>query len=236
MRCIVIDDEPPAIEVLKRYIEQMPTMHLLDTFRNPLKAITFLQHNDVDLIFLDINMPNLTGVQLVHSLETKPLIIFTTAYSEYAVKSYELSATDYLVKPVEFERFLKAVNKAKEIFNLRMKARPIKSASVDPPIDSHYTLLKSGPVTHKVKVDEILFIEKEENYLVFQTTDKRILIRANMSEIFDFVPLARFCRVHKSFVVSLKHIETMEAHQLSIGKHKIPIGSSYRDDLLARIQ
>jgi DNA-binding LytR/AlgR family response regulator len=230
MHCIIIDDEPHAIDVLKRYVEQTPFLTLGQTFRNPLKAIPYVQEEQVDLIFLDINMPNLSGMQFIQSLEKKPLIIFTTAYSEYAVQSYELNAVDYLVKPIEFDRFIKAVNKAKDWQQLKDNQPATAGQS-----ESEYVLLKSGPVTHKVKTNEILYIEKEENYLAFHTADKKILIRANMTDVFNYVPAATFCRIHKSFVVSLQHIHAVEVHQVSVEKHKIPVGAGYRDELMARI-
>ena len=119
MNCVIIDDEPNAIDILKRYAEQAPFLRLRQTFRNPLKAIGYLQEEQIDLIFLDINMPKLSGIQFVRSLEIKPLVIFTTAYSEYAVESYDVNAVDYLVKPIEFDRFIRAVNKAKDLFQLK---------------------------------------------------------------------------------------------------------------------
>lgn len=237
MNCIIIDDEPNAIDVLKRYVEQTPYLRLMQTFRNPVKAMGYLQEEKIDLIFLDINMPNLSGVQFAKSIENKPLIIFTTAYSEYAVESYELNAVDYLMKPIEFDRFIKAVNKAKELFHLKNKQPvSIQTNAIQLVNDTEFVLLKSGPLTHKVNIDDVLFIEKEENYLAFQTTDKKILVRANMTELFDYVPEAIFCRIHKSFAVALKHIDTLEIHQVSVGKYKIPIGSSFREELMKKIK
>lgn len=235
MNCIIIDDEPNAIDVLKRYVSQTPYLHLTQTFRNPLKAISFLQEEKVDLVFLDINMPNLSGIQLMRSLKNMPMVIFTTAYAEYAVESYELDAVDYLLKPIEFDRFIKAVNKAKELSELGRKQDGSDIAIAANSKQVEFILLKSGALTHKVAINDILFIEKEENYLAFHTADKKILLRANMTEMFDHVPGDQFCRVHKSFVVALKHIDTLEVHQLSLGKHKIPVGSSYREELMKRI-
>ncbi|MDB5211810.1 MAG: ypdB 1 [Sediminibacterium sp.] len=237
MNCIIIDDEPNAIDVLKRYVAQTPYLQLAQTFRNPLKAIGYLQEEKPDLVFMDINMPNLSGMQLMRSLKNMPMVIFTTAYSEYAVESYELNAIDYLVKPIEFDRFIKAVNKAKELFELKRKqpaVGPVIKGVSD--VAPEFVLLKSGPLTHKVAVDDILFIEKEENYLAFHTADKKILLRANMTEVFDHIPPGRFCRVHKSFVAALKHMHTIEVHQVSVGKHKIPLGNSYREELMNRIR
>lgn len=236
MNCCIIDDEPNAIDILKRYVLQVPHLTLCETFRNPVKAIGYLQKINIDLLFLDINMPNLNGLQFVRSLERKPLIIFTTAYSEYAVQSYELSAVDYLVKPIEFERFIKAVTKAGELFMLKNNQQIEEKLTVkEHTVEKNFILLKSGGLTHKVNINEILYIEKEENYLAFLTANKKILIRANMTDIFDYVPETNFCRIHKSFVVSLKHIHTIEIHQVSVDKYKIPIGSSFREELLKRI-
>ena len=235
MNCIIIDDEPHAIDVLKRYAEQTPFLNLRQTFRNPVKAMGYLQEENIDLVFLDINMPNLSGIQFVRSIEKKPLIIFTTAYSEYAVESYDLNAVDYLVKPIEFDRFIKAVNKARELFQLKGKEQnPLQADTSES--DNGFVLLKSGALTHKVNISDILFIEKEENYLAFQTPDKKILVRTNMTEVFDYVPESQFCRIHKSFVAALKHIHTIEVHQVSVGKYKIPIGGSYRDELIKKIK
>ena len=235
MNCIIIDDEPNAIDVLKRYAEQTPYLNLRQTFRNPVRAMGFLQEENIDLVFLDINMPNLSGLQFVRSIEKKPLIIFTTAYSEYAVESYELNAVDYLVKPIEFDRFIKAVNKARELFQLKGKQQnPLQADALES--TPGFVLLKSGTLTHKVNIHDILFIEKEENYLAFQTTDKKILVRANMTEVFELVPESQFCRIHKSFVAAPKHIHTIEVHQVSVGKYKIPIGASYREDLMRKIK
>jgi DNA-binding LytR/AlgR family response regulator len=182
-------------------------------------------------------MPKLSGIQFVRSIETKPLIIFTTAYSEYAVESYDLNAVDYLVKPIEFDRFIKAVNKAKDLFQLKSKQQnAVPTNTVQWIKDDEFVLLKSGALTHKINIKDILFIEKEENYLSFQTTDKKILVRANMTEIFEYVPESKFCRIHKSFVVALRHIDILETHQVTISKYKIPIGGNYKEGLVKRIR
>jgi DNA-binding LytR/AlgR family response regulator len=232
MKCIIIDDEPNAIDVLKRYAEQVPFLELGGTFRNPVKALEFLQDNKTDLIFLDINMPNINGLQFLRSLTSSPMIIFTTAYSEYAVESYEVNAVDYLVKPIEFDRFLKAVNKA----NAYLKLRERNTAAIVPaqPADE-YVLLRSGPQTHKIKVADILFVEKEENYVIFNLTDKKIFVRANMSEVFTIIPEDQFVRVHKSWIVSLLHISSVEQHQVIINKTKIPVSNTYRNELMSRL-
>jgi len=224
--CIAIDDEPKALEVIERYCEKTSLVSLKATFREPIKAIEFLQRERVDLIFLDINMPEISGMQLIQTLSPRPLIIFTTAYSHYAVESYDLNALDYLLKPITFERFLAAVNKA-------VSALDTKTTAVSE--DETTVFIKSGPQTYQVKVDEILYMEKDGNYITVHLKDKNILIRENMGDIFDLVPPAEFVRVHKSYVVAIKHIDMIEVHQLIINGEKIPIGSTYREPLRARL-
>ena len=224
--CIAIDDEPKALEVLKRYCEKTSLVSLKETFREPVKAIEFLQREKVDLIFLDISMPDISGLQLVQTLSPGPLIIFTTAYRNYAVESYDVNALDFLLKPIAFERFLVAINKA-------TAAILSKNATVTE--DEATVLIKSGPQAYRVKLADILYLEKDRNYLTVHVKDKQILIRENMSDIFDLVPAAGFVRVHKSYVVAIRHITMIEMHQLTINGEKIPIGVTYRESLRARL-
>ena len=224
--CIAIDDEPKALEVIERYCGKTGIVDLKATFREPLKAIEFLNSEKVDLIFLDINMPDLSGMQLVQTLSPRPMIIFTTAYSHYAVESYDLNALDYLLKPITFERFLAAVNKA---------AAALSPKNTTANEDEPTVFIKSGPQTYQVKVADILYLEKDGNYITVHLKDKNILIRENMGDIFDLVPQTDFLRVHKSYVVAIKHISMIEVHQLVINGEKIPIGSTYREALKARL-
>jgi two-component system LytT family response regulator len=226
MTCIAIDDEPKALEVIERYSQKISLASLKATFREPLKAIEFLNREKVDLIFLDINMPDISGMQLLQTLSPRPLIIFTTAYSQYAVESYELNALDYLLKPVTFERFLMAINKA---------AAALSRGNAASPEEDDAIYIKSGPQTHRVKVSEILYLEKNGNYITVHLKDGNILIRENMGDIFDLVPAADFIRVHKSYVVGIRHISMIEVHQLIVNGEKIPIGSTYRDSLRDRL-
>ena len=226
MTCIAIDDEPKALEVIERYCQKISLASLKATFREPLKAIEFLNREKVDLIFLDINMPDISGMQLLQTLSPRPLIIFTTAYSQYAVESYELNALDYLLKPVTFERFLMAINKA---------AAALSSKNTPGPDEDAALFIKSGPQTHRVKVSEILYLEKNGNYITIHRKDGNILVRENMGDIFDLVPAADFIRVHKSYVVGIRHISMIEVHQLIVNGEKIPIGSTYRDSLRDRL-
>ena len=226
MTCIAIDDEPKALEVIERYCQKISVASLKATFREPLKAIEFLNREKVDLIFLDINMPDISGMQLMQTLSPRPLIIFTTAYSQYAVESYELDALDYLLKPITFERFLMAINKAAAALSSKNTTGMDEDAAI---------FIKSGPQTYRVKVSEILYLEKNGNYITVHLKDGNILIRENMGDIFDLVPAADFIRVHKSYVVGIRHISMIEVHQLIVNGEKIPIGSTYRDSLRDRL-
>ena len=226
MTCIAFDDEPKALEVIERYCQKISLTSLRATFREPLKAIEFLNREKVDLIFLDINMPDISGMQLLQTLSPRPLIIFTTAYSQYAVESYELNALDYLLKPVTFERFLMAINKASAVLSSKNTTSPDEDAAI---------FIKSGPQTFRVRVGEILYLEKNGNYITLHRKEGNILIRENMGDIFDLVPPADFIRVHKSYVVGIRHISMIEVHQLIVNGEKIPIGSTYRDTLRDRL-
>ena len=228
INCIAIDDEPKALEVIERYCLKIDLLNLKMTFREPVKAIEFLNREKIDLIFLDINMPDISGIQLIQTLAAKPMIIFTTAYSTYAVESYNLNAIDYLLKPITFERFLAAANKA---FNLSLVSNKHSIISDD----ATTIFVKSGPHTHQVKVNDILYFEKDGNYITIYLKDKKILIRENMSDIFDIIPSTDFVRVHKSYVVAIRQITMIEVHHLIINGSKIPIGSTYREPLRTRL-
>jgi two-component system LytT family response regulator len=228
INCIAIDDEPKALEVIERYCQKVDSICLKATFREPVKAIEFLRSEEIDLIFLDINMPDINGIQLITALAAKPMVIFTTAYSNYAVESYNLNAVDYLLKPITFDRFLASVNKAAVLFALKSKTSN-KNAGPDT------VFVKSGPQTYQVKIGDILYLEKDGNYITVHLKDKKILIRENMTDIFEIVPEEEFVRVHKSFVVAVKHITMIEVHQLIINGEKIPIGSTYRENLRTRL-
>jgi two-component system LytT family response regulator len=213
-----------ALEVIERYCGKSDLVELKAVFREPVKAIEYLGREKIDLVLLDINMPDLSGMQLIQTLSPRPLVIFTTAYSHYAVESFALNAIDYLLKPITFERFLAAVNKA-------VAAVAAKTTSGD----DTTIFIKSGPQTHQVKLQDILYLEKEGNYITAHLKDRNILIRENMGDVFDLVPAADFIRVHKSYIVAIKHISMIEVHQLTINNEKIPVGSTYRESLRARL-
>ncbi len=225
--CIAVDDEPMALDVIERYCAKSGVVELKAVFREPVKAIEYLGREKVDLVFLDINMPDISGLQLVQTLSPKPMIIFTTAYSHYAVESYNLNAIDYLLKPITFDRFLVAINKA-----VTTVAANTSTAASN---DAATIFIKSGPQTYQVKVADILYLEKDGNYITIHLKDRNILIRENMGDIFDLVPAADFIRVHKSFVVAIKHITMIEVHQVTINNETIPVGSTHRDAMRERL-
>lgn len=226
MNCIIIDDEPMAIEVLERYIEKVSDLSNKGSFREPMEALSFLNEHSIDFILLDINMPGLSGIQFLQTLKHKPDVIFTTAYASYAAESYDLNAVDYLLKPITFDRFIKALNK---IYSKRKVFSPSENNT------NRFIILKSGTQLHRVKISEILFLEKEGNYFTVYTTKQKIMIRENMSEVFTILPSEGFIRVHKSFIIAIDKIDVIEQQQLSIGEHRIPIGQVYKDELLAYI-
>ena len=217
IRCIAIDDEPLALEVISRFAEKIPELDLLATFANPIEATSFLRENPVDLLFLDIQMPDLTGMQFLESLPELPMIIFTTAYSEYAADSYEVNAIDYLLKPIPFDRFLKAVNKA------------IKEFQSKDPQTLEYLFIKSDTRYFKVNYDDIKFIEGMRDYVAVHTPKQRILTLMSMTRILERLPSDRFMRVHKSYIIGIRHIELVQNHRITIAGREIPISNSYRE-------
>lgn len=231
MKCIVIDDEPFALNLIRDYVLKTPYLELVETFSNPFKALTFLTSNCVDLIFLDINMPELSGIQLLESLPYQPKVIFTTAYPEYGAESYEYNAVDYLLKPVKYERFLKAVNKVNNSANDHPKENiTITNTKID-----NELFIKSGTQVHKLNTNDILYVEGAGNYMTFFTKELRILTLLKMTEVLDLLPLNKFIRVHKSYIVSLKHIDIIEKHRVIIDKKSIPIGITYREHFFSKL-
>jgi two-component system LytT family response regulator len=229
MNCLVIDDEPKAVEILSDYIEKVPNLGCAGTFRDPLKALNYIQNNPIDLLFLDINMPDLSGIQFLNALEYRPLIIFTTAYSEYALDSYEYDAVDYLLKPIEFDRFLKAVNKAFRRYKENKRGRvPLRG-------DSGYIFIKSGSDYHKLDTRNIFFIKGTGNYLTFVTHKKEILTLLTMKEVQEILP-PQFKRIHKSYIINLDHVELIDKEEVTIKDQRIPIGDHYRDNLFRVIK
>ncbi|MDI9258158.1 LytR/AlgR family response regulator transcription factor [Flavobacterium sedimenticola] len=230
MKCIIIDDEPLALDLIKSYVDKTPMLQLEATFTNPFKALSFLIDNEVDLLFLDINMPELSGLQLLKSLSKKPLVIFTTAYPEFGAESYEYDAVDYLLKPINYVRFLKSVTKALDVFKSKSPENLSTSTlTTSEPAKEHHILIKSSTKLHKINLDEILYIEGAGNYWSFQLKDKKILSLFTYNEIVGLVPQDEFIRIHKSYIVPKSKISVIEKHQVTINGKTLPIGLTFRE-------
>ena len=228
INCIVVDDEPLAIEVLSDYIAKLPFLHLLASFDNALEALQFAAQQPVALVFLDIQMPDLNGIQWLKSLAKRPEVIFTTAYDKYAVQGFELNALDYLMKPIPFERFLLAANKAYK--KLAEPALPLATSAPACEKEVDFIFIKSEYHIEKIILKDLLYVEGMKDYLSFQLGKSRILSLMNFSQAETLLPEGRFVRVHKSFIVAINQIATIERNRIRIGDKLIPVGDTYKDD------
>jgi DNA-binding LytR/AlgR family response regulator len=220
LNAIAIDDEPMALEVVKRFSEKIIFIRIESYFSNALQAMDFLKHHPVDLIFLDIKMPDISGMEMIRAMNNPPMVIFTTAYSEYAVESFELDTVDYLLKPFSLSRFLRACNKAYSIYNLRQHhSRPPEPLQV---------YIKSGYEQVRINLQDILYAESSGNYVVFVQHDRKIASRLTMSEAEALLPETDFARVHRSFIVARKHIHKADRKNIWVGPTEIPIGAAYK--------
>ncbi len=228
IRCIVIDDEPLAIEILESYIEKIPYVELAGKFSNAIDALQYLKSNKVDLMLLDIQMPELTGMQLMKVLDNPPQVIFTTAYDSFAIKSYELDAVDYLLKPIEFDRFLKAIEKSWKRIE---RGQSLEVNKVDQrSTKDTFIFIKTEHRVQRVEISEILYIEGMKNYLRVVTRTDKFMTLQNFKSICELLPVNQFMRVHKSFVVAVDKIDSIERSRIRIGKQLIPIGDTYKKD------
>jgi len=238
MKCLVIDDEPIAIGILEDYVNKVPFLELAGSFRSAVKALAYLHNHTVDLLFLDIKMPDLSGIQFLKSLTHQPLIIFTTAYSEYAVESYDYQVVDYLLKPIEFDRFLRASNKAfKQNQLLKSQSKLAPAPRRKPRKDGKELLvLKSGTDYHPLHFDDILYVEGAGNYVFFVATKKKVMALMNLKDALKKLPAEQFHRIHKSYIVNFRKIDLVETDQVRIGETHIPIGEAYKKDFLKKIK
>jgi len=229
MNCIAVDDEPLALNLLSVYIKKTPQLNLCGTFTDPFSAIEFLKENKIDLMFLDIEMPDLTGIQLLKTISNSPLVIFTTAYSQYAVDGFNLDAVDYLLKPIEFDRFIRAVNKASEY------GQKPASASAGTTNQQDYIFVKSEYQLVKITLSEILYIEGLDDYVKFYTNSKPILSLMSMKSLMQKLPTDQFIRVHRSFIVPIGKIESVQKNRIKIGEKLIPVSDGYSEDFYKAI-
>lgn len=231
LNCIAIDDEPFALEIMADDIQKVPFLNLIGTFSNPLDAWELIKQGKVDLIFLDIQMPTLTGTQFLRTLPTPPMVIFTTAYQQYALEGYDLDVIDYLLKPIPFERFLKAVNKAQERFQMNVKEN-IELITEEATFFFIYVEYKQI----KIYFDDILYIEGLKDYvkIFLKTQTKPLLTRLNLKSIEAKLPVQQFYRVHNSYLVSLEKITSFKKTKLYIEKQEIPIGKKYAESFVQK--
>ncbi|WP_299557297.1 response regulator transcription factor [Seonamhaeicola sp.] len=229
IKCLIIDDEPLAVNVIKNYLEQIDDAELSNTFNNAIDGLNYLKNNSVDVIFLDINMPVLDGLGFIKSLENPPLLIITSAYDEYAIETYELDVLDYLVKPVEFPRFMKAFNKVHRRLG-------IKKASQDKLNERPYLFIKiDKKKMKKIFLDEILIIECLKDYLKINTTTGKYIVHSTLSDFTNLLPARNFIRIHRSYTVAIDKIEAVEGNSVEIDGLRYVIGRSYIDQVKGKI-
>jgi DNA-binding LytR/AlgR family response regulator len=232
IKCLIVDDEPPAIEVIKKHIAFVPTLELAATCINAVDALAFMQNGHIDLLFLDIQMPQLLGTDFIRTLKKPPKVIFTTAFRKFAVEGFELDAVDYLLKPISFERFLKAVNKV-------MDGAPVHHTD-NIPIEktkengNTFIYFRADRKSLKVALNDILYIESLKDYIKVITTNKTIITKQSMSSLEEMLPKDLFARIHRSYIVSLNKIESYTSELIEIAKQELPVSRMYRNEL-ARI-
>jgi DNA-binding LytR/AlgR family response regulator len=231
-KVLIIDDEPLARNVIKEYAKKIPSLQVLGECEDAICAHQMLQTKSIDLIFLDINMPKLTGIEFLKSLKNPPLVIFTTAYSEYAMEGYELNIIDYLKKPFSFERFCKAFFRAEELLQLKQTATTNEQINNQ----SDFIFIKSDKKSIKVNITDISYIEGLGDYIKVYTNDKKLVTNLSMKKIENLLPPKLFFRIHKSYIISINKIESVEGNMVKINNTKLPIGNSYRQDFMQHIK
>lgn len=223
IRCLIVDDEPLARKGLKEYIADVPFLELAGECDSPPKAAAILQSQPIDLMFLDIQMPRMTGLAFLRTLPQPPQVIITTAHADHALEGFELDVTDYLLKPVAFERFLKAVLKAKTQLDLRGRT------------DSPYFFIKCDNKLEKIAFADVLFVEALQNYVAIYTTARKFITYLTFKGVEDYLPAERFVKVHKSFIVAVDKIDSIEGSDLLIGEHQVPVSRNLKDEVMQKI-
>ncbi|MGZ8559331.1 MAG: LytR/AlgR family response regulator transcription factor [Chitinophagaceae bacterium] len=228
IRCLIVDDEPPAREIIRRYIEQLPTLQLAGECANAIQAFTLLQQQPVDLLFLDIRMPQLNGNDFLKTLKNQPKVIFTTAYSEYALEGYELDAIDYLMKPVLFDRFLKAVNKAYQ----QVAVKNDMPAAIEEKKNESFVYFRADRKMVKIMLQDIFYIESMKDYVKVFTVNGTIITKQSISSVEAMLPEKYFVRTHRSFIVSLDKIKSFTTELIEISTTEVPVGKLYRHGVM----
>jgi DNA-binding LytR/AlgR family response regulator len=228
MKTLIVDDEALARKLLVDYVSKIPELELVGTCEDAIEASAFLKQHQVDLLLLDIEMPGLTGVELLKSLQEQPITIFTTAYEQYALKGYELHVIDYLLKPIPFERFFGAINKALDYFNLQ-------SRSSQPEAKKDYFFVKADYKIQKIHFNEMLYVEGMREYVRIHTTSRRITVRQSMNRLEESLP-DNFIRIHRSHIINLDKLESISPHGVTVAGQELPVSKSYREVLQERIE
>ena len=237
MKCLIADDEHLARKLISAYAEKIPNLEVVALCENAATAISALQSQDIDLMFLDIQMPDLTGLELIKTLRNKPMVILITAYAEYALEGYQLDVIDYLVKPVAFERFVQAVNKAADLLALKQKASQSEKQQTDSPdikVEKDHFFVKVDYKLVRINYDEILYVEGMREYVNIQTAAKRHIVYYSMKNM-ETVLGEKFVRCHKSYIVALDKISATYGNVIEVGEKEIPIGKSYKEGFVERI-
>jgi len=230
LRCIAVDDEPLALDIIQDYVNKVPFLEFKSRFDNAIDAINYLKENEIDLIFLDIQMEDLTGIQMLKLMPVRPQVIFTTAYSDYALQGYELDVTDYLLKPISFERFLLSANKALE--RKKPSNETVKSPDDEMLIHNprnEYFFIKTEYRLQKVNYSDILFIEGQGDYLKIVTPKENIMTLQTFKRIEEILPVTNFVRIHRSYIIAIDKINHIERNRVNISGHLLPVSDSYRD-------
>jgi two-component system, LytTR family, response regulator len=231
IRCLIIDDEPPAREIIRRYVQEIPTLQLMGECANAIQALTALQQHPVDLLFLDIRMPQLNGTDFIKTLKNPPKVIFTTAFSEYALEGYELDVVDYLMKPIRFDRFLKAVNKAYPLHGATAP-KPVGPSVTEEKKNESFVYFRADRKMVKVMLDDILYIESMKDYIKVNTVQGVIITKQSISSVEAMLPEKLFVRTHRSFIVSINKIQSFTNELVEVHKTDIPIGKLFRNGVM----
>jgi DNA-binding LytR/AlgR family response regulator len=229
LNCLIVDDEPVARKGIAEYVAEVDFLNLVGECENPVKAAAQLSQNQIDLLFLDIQMPKLSGIDFLKTLKNPPLVIFTTAFSQYALEGYSLDIVDYLMKPITFDRFLRASQKALEIHSLRKQASHPRENAQD------YFFVKSESKFEKLFFNEVCFVEGMQNYAVIHTKDRKLITYITMTGLETQLPKEQFLKVHKSYIVGIQHIKAIEGNEILIGTSRIPISRNLKDEVVNQI-
>jgi two-component system LytT family response regulator len=235
MKCVIIDDEPLAVDLLVEFVGRVDSLELVTTFTNAIDAISIINQSEIDLIFLDIEMPHFSGIDFINAIEKKPLIIFTTAYSNYAVEGFNLGAVDYLVKPIPFNRFLKAVLRAQQIFTPNSLPIPNQITSA-PEIEHDFMFVRAEYENVKINFSDILFIEGLKDYVKIYTTDnKYTLTLISLIKLENLLSSKGFSRIHRSYIINIKHVKSIQKNKVLITDKRLPISESYKASFFEKI-